>query len=1180
VEEPEAATKDLPGDESIFPQVTVEGRRPVVVMAARSAPVMTFGTTVLEAAGFDVVVEASGEAILTSLPKLKPDLILTELLLDDMDAVHFCSQVRKKGAGKAVPILVVSDLPHAPTIRKILSDDCTDFISTPIQWHVLVFRAHRWISLARKLTALQDRKVDHEEVREARDTALKATTEALQLRHYDSLTGLPNRELFVNSVGLALSQRQRLGGHPLVLFLDIENFREVNDLVGRSLGDELLKVVAKRLRNCLREDDLSAPEGKERRGAAFARFTGDQFAILVDGAEGRTLATTVAERLLQRLSEPITIGERQFRLAGRVGVADSVDLEGEGEEELVQRAETAVRYCKEQKGQRVAFFESFMNELVAQRLALTSELRTAIDQEELFLCYQLLMDCRSSLPNGVEALIRWQHPTRGVVPPGEFLAVAEESDLMVEIDRWVLRNGCRQGKRWLDRGIPLKLSLNVSMRFIEEANFAEQVLAILEESGLPAEHLQLELSERGVLPEAGRIMDQLELLASRRIQLAIDDFGTGQTSLSYLRNLPIQCVKVDRSFVSRVPEDAASAAIVSAVVAMSHHLGLKVVAEGVETEEQSDFLRRHRYDELQGFLFSRPQRAKEIEVKIGHLLEEGRAEAGGRLPAVPEEQLPDVAPAVLGEQVPGEMPAVPVDEAASEVSTPTEETDEEDRAAVIETADLPAAAATGDEASPGPPPAAPVPTESGEEVHAAPLSPAMEGESSSHLLRLARRDFLTGLYNRFSFDERLEHAAAHADRYGHKLALLLVDLDDFKYVNDTYGHPVGDALLVQMARQLQSVVRKVDTLARIGGDEFAVIYSEFQEIESVTEFARRFLSVLSEPVQVEGRELRVGGSIGVTVYPEAGSRPKDLLRQADLALYKAKNLGGERSARAVGVPGQVPARGRAANRRDQGRRGAASLAPPRTWRGGSRSVHPPRREHRRDPRTGQLGDPLGLRAGKTLAGELRPGAHRLGEHLSGAVPRRRFRGGRSGSPRSVRSGARQAAPGVERAVARRVARGLGRGLQEAGGGWGGVDARQLRLRLLGAGALQAVPFSTGQDRQEPGVDHRRGLGVGSGAERHPGAGPQDQGADRCRRHRAIGRSDPLAGRRLRAGTGLSVQQAVDRRPGPRAAPPQRRAPPRRAAGRARKEARPAADPRPVAGRILSVGSLAQAAVSS
>jgi diguanylate cyclase (GGDEF)-like protein len=894
VEEPEAATKDLPGDESIFPQVTVEGRRPVVVMAARSAPVMTFGTTVLEAAGFDVVVEASGEAILTSLPKLKPDLILTELLLDDMDAVHFCSQVRKKGAGKAVPILVVSDLPHAPTIRKILSDDCTDFISTPIQWHVLVFRAHRWISLARKLTALQDRKVDHEEVREARDTALKATTEALQLRHYDSLTGLPNRELFVNSVGLALSQRQRLGGHPLVLFLDIENFREVNDLVGRSLGDELLKVVAKRLRNCLREDDLSAPEGKERRGAAFARFTGDQFAILVDGAEGRTLATTVAERLLQRLSEPITIGERQFRLAGRVGVADSVDLEGEGEEELVQRAETAVRYCKEQKGQRVAFFESFMNELVAQRLALTSELRTAIDQEELFLCYQLLMDCRSSLPNGVEALIRWQHPTRGVVPPGEFLAVAEESDLMVEIDRWVLRNGCRQGKRWLDRGIPLKLSLNVSMRFIEEANFAEQVLAILEESGLPAEHLQLELSERGVLPEAGRIMDQLELLASRRIQLAIDDFGTGQTSLSYLRNLPIQCVKVDRSFVSRVPEDAASAAIVSAVVAMSHHLGLKVVAEGVETEEQSDFLRRHRYDELQGFLFSRPQRAKEIEVKIGHLLEEGRAEAGGRLPAVPEEQLPDVAPAVLGEQVPGEMPAVPVDEAASEVSTPTEETDEEDRAAVIETADLPAAAATGDEASPGPPPAAPVPTESGEEVHAAPLSPAMEGESSSHLLRLARRDFLTGLYNRFSFDERLEHAAAHADRYGHKLALLLVDLDDFKYVNDTYGHPVGDALLVQMARQLQSVVRKVDTLARIGGDEFAVIYSEFQEIESVTEFARRFLSVLSEPVQVEGRELRVGGSIGVTVYPEAGSRPKDLLRQADLALYKAKNLGGGR----------------------------------------------------------------------------------------------------------------------------------------------------------------------------------------------------------------------------------------------------------------------------------------------
>ena len=759
--DPGGTEQDPFRQEAVFPKLTVEGRRPVVVMAARTVPVMTFGTTVLAAAGFDVVVETSGEQILAGMLDVVPDLILTELLLDDMDAVHFCSRVRRQEAGRDVPILVVSDLPHAPTIRKILDDDRTDFISTPIQWHVLVFRAHRWISLARKLTSLRDRDFHKEEVREARDTALKATTEALQLRHYDSLTGLPNRELFVSSVGLALSQRRRRGDHPLVLFLDIENFREVNDLIGRNLADELLKMVAERLQRCLRGADLPEVIG---RGGAVARCTGDQFTVLIDSAGGKRVAIEVAERLLRRLSEPITVGEREFRLAGRVGIADSTDLREEGEEALVQHAETAMRYCKNQKGKRIVVFESFMDELVAQRLTLTSELRTAIDDDQLFLCYQLLVDGRSGRPSGVEGLIRWQHPARGVVPPDEFLAVAEESDLIVEIDRWVLRNGCRQAKSWLGRGLaPLTFSLNVSMRFLEEADFAAQILAILEETGLPPSQLQLELSERGVLPEAGRIMSQLELLASRRVRLAIDDFGTGQTSLSYLRTLPIHCVKVDRSFVSRVPEDAASAAIVSAVVAMSHRLGLKVVAEGVETEEQSRFLRGHEYDELQGYLFSRPERAGRMEARLRELGVEPRwpATLGAARP-------PEPASAAAGTF------AEAVDGVAAEVVTAGEPERQ---------------AAAG-----APPPAA-----AAAEDAAARLEPASEDARSSQLLRLARRDFLTGLYNRFSFDERLEHAAAHAERYGHKLALLLIDLDDFKYVNDTYGHPVGDELLVQIA---------------------------------------------------------------------------------------------------------------------------------------------------------------------------------------------------------------------------------------------------------------------------------------------------------------------------------------------------------------------------------------------
>jgi len=268
------------------------------------------------------------------------------------------------------------------------------------------------------------------------------------------------------------------------------------------------------------------------------------------------------------------------------------------------------------------------------------------------------------------------------------------------------------------------------------------------------------------------------------------------------------------------------------------------VAEGVETEEQHRFLRRHEYDELQGFLFSQPERAVEVESRIHGLAAAQQRQATGDIWTLPE--------------VAVETSLDPAPERPVTFTRPPS---------------IAAPAAEESEIQPG---------------------AAVSGESTSQLLRLARRDFLTGLYNRFSFDERLEHAAAHADRYGHKLALLMIDLDDFKYVNDTHGHPIGDALLVRVAQRLEKLVRKVDTLARIGGDEFAVIYSEFQEVDSVTEFARRFLSVLSEPVEIEGRELRVNASLGVSVYPEGDARPQDLLRQADLALYKAKNLGSGR----------------------------------------------------------------------------------------------------------------------------------------------------------------------------------------------------------------------------------------------------------------------------------------------
>ncbi len=866
-----AAARSWPGQRGPVAVVKSGGgslspkQQPVVLLATRQLQVRAIGTTVLEQAGFRVLMETRGESILAELDAARPDLILADEQLDDMHAAQLCSRIRRHSAGATLPILVISDLCQTPALQGILAEEFTDFISAPLNWKAVTFRIHRWISMARKFRALSDQELDLEQVR---DSALKASTELLQLRNYDPVTGLPNREMFISAVGLVLSRSERASGYCAVLHLDIDDFKGVNDVLGRALGDELLRIVAKRLQGCLREGDLVSQAGDQASMTSFARLNGDQFAILLGSVADREGAAAVADRLLESLSRPLQIQDRQFCLAARVGIADA-HHDDVAEEDLVQRAEIAMRYCKQQKGKTSAFFESFMNELVQKKLELKVELRRALDQEELFLCYQLLVDSRTSVPTGVEGLVRWQHPSRGLVSPGEFLPVAEESDLIVEIDRWVLRAGCRQGKKWLDDGYPpLLISLNVSMRFLEQEDFAQQVLAIVEQTGLPPSSLQLELSERGELPDPGRIMAQFDSLVSAGVHLALDDFGTGQTSLSYLRTLPISCVKVDQSFVRRIPDDSASEAIVTAIVAMSHHLGLKVVAEGVETEDQWRFLAEKEYNQLQGYLFSKPETVARLEAKL--LCHQRQRYASAADPAAISQPAP-------------EAPKAP---AASEDRRSKAERVTPDANAVIPRPRSRASA--GDAVRPDSTRA-----EAPAAAHGAPKPrPEAGDEAEGQLLQLAHKDFLTKLYNRFSFDERLEHAVAHADRFGHKVALLLIDLDDFKYVNDTHGHAVGDRLLIALAERLNRLVRKVDTLARLGGDEFAVVLSECHDLKGVTELARRLLAELARPVDVEGRELRVTGSLGVAVYPAAGTRAKDLLRQADLALYKAKNRGG------------------------------------------------------------------------------------------------------------------------------------------------------------------------------------------------------------------------------------------------------------------------------------------------
>ncbi len=354
-----------------------EQHRPAVLLCTPQLQVRAIGTTVLDQAGFRVLVESRGEKLLAQLDTLKPDLILADEQLDDMHAAQLCSQVRRHSAGATIPILVVSDLCQTPALQGILAEEFTDFISAPLNWKAVTFRIHRWIQVARKFRSLSDQELDLEQVR---DSALKASTELLQLRNYDPVTGLPNREMFLSAVELMLSRYQRSSGYLAVLHLDIDDFKGVNDVLGRALGDEMLRIIAKRLQGCLREGDLVSQAGDQGSMTSFARLNGDQFAILLGSCVDREGVAAVADRLLESLARPLQIQDRQFCLAARVGIADSSNQEEVAEEVLVQRAEIAMRYCKQQGGKTSAFFESFMDELVQKRLEVKVELRRALEQ--------------------------------------------------------------------------------------------------------------------------------------------------------------------------------------------------------------------------------------------------------------------------------------------------------------------------------------------------------------------------------------------------------------------------------------------------------------------------------------------------------------------------------------------------------------------------------------------------------------------------------------------------------------------------------------------------------------------------------------------------------------------------------------------------------------------------------
>ncbi|HEY5808685.1 MAG TPA: EAL domain-containing protein [Povalibacter sp.] len=415
-----------------------------------------------------------------------------------------------------------------------------------------------------------------------------------QQANYDTLTGLANRSLLNDRLQQGILTAGSYGARLAVVFVDLDRFKFINDSLGHHVGDELLRAMAERLKASVRDSDT------------VARLGGDEFVLLIGGQRDPDAVAVVLERMLSDISQPWTIAQGDFNVTCSIGVALYPD-DGDTAETLLKHADTAMYRAKEKGRNNFQFFTAELNALITQRLELENKLRRALERQQFELHYQPRIDMQTRRIVGAEALIRWQLSEHEIVPPTRFIPIAEETGLIAPIGKWVLRTACEQNKAWQDAGMePFVVSVNVSPRQFRHENFAHTVADVLRQTGLEARYLEIELTESAVMHDAEQFIATLGELSDLGVQISLDDFGTGYSSLSYLKRLPVDRLKVDRSFVQDIATDADDATIVKAIIALGHNLGLRVVAEGVETEQQLEFLRLNHCDELQGYYFATP----------------------------------------------------------------------------------------------------------------------------------------------------------------------------------------------------------------------------------------------------------------------------------------------------------------------------------------------------------------------------------------------------------------------------------------------------------------------------------------------------------------------------------------------------------------------------------------------
>ena len=435
----------------------------------------------------------------------------------------------------------------------------------------------------------------------AEDEIAAAFEKLNTLSYFDHLTSLPNRTMFNEKLMNILQNAQQNKKKVAVMFLDLDRFKVINDTMGHSSGDAVLQAVATRLASCMRNNDV------------LARHSGDEFTVIISDIENFNVAAKIAQKLLNTFNEPFLINNHKLYISSSIGIS-IYPTNSKNADCLVKYADIAMYKAKEQGNNKFKFYASDFSPIGDQKFELENDLRNALKNNEFILHYQPIISIMTRRIEGFEALVRWNHPIAGIIPPDKFIPLAEETGLINQIGQWVLYEACAQNQAWLEKGLfPKYISVNISLRQFKQPDLIHNIKKVLQDTGLNAKYLQLEITESISMFDEERTIAILNVLKTLGVKIAIDDFGTGYSSLNYLKNFPISVLKIDKSFIENMLENPPDAAAIKFIIQMAHSLNLNVVAEGVETEEQLTFLRKNYCNDMQGFLYSKALPPHEIE---------------------------------------------------------------------------------------------------------------------------------------------------------------------------------------------------------------------------------------------------------------------------------------------------------------------------------------------------------------------------------------------------------------------------------------------------------------------------------------------------------------------------------------------------------------------------------------